>query len=187
MELVLVDKGADWDLDGVASPWRLAEARALADRVTELVDGGHAPGEIVVLMRATTDMRAYEKALERRGLPTYVIGGRGYWSHPQVVDLVSNLRALANPLDEQALYGVLASPLVGASLDALVVLAAASRASQRDPWWLMREPRGELDALEDGDRAALEAVRGLVRGRARALGAVRDRGADRLRPGAQRL
>jgi ATP-dependent exoDNAse (exonuclease V) beta subunit len=156
VELVLVDKGADWDLDGVASPWRLAEARALADRVTELVAAGHALKDIVVLMRATTDMRAYERALERRGLATYVIGGRGYWSHPQIVDLVAYLRALANPRDEESLYGVLASPLVGASLDALVVLAAASRASERDPGWLLREPRGELDALEDEDRGKLE-------------------------------
>ena len=156
VELVLVDKGADWDLDGVASPWRLAEARALADRVTELVAAGHALKDIVVLMRATTDMRAYERALERRGLATYVIGGRGYWSHPQIVDLVAYLRALANPRDEESLYGVLASPLVGASLDALVVLAAASRSSERDPWWLLREPRGELDALEDEDRRKLE-------------------------------
>ena len=102
-------------------------------------------------------MRAYERALEERGLPTYVIGGRGYWSHPQVVDLVAYLRALANPRDEEALYGVLASPLVGVSLDALVVLGATSRASTRDPWWLLREPRGELDGLAAPDRARLEA------------------------------
>ncbi|MGZ4166187.1 MAG: UvrD-helicase domain-containing protein [Solirubrobacteraceae bacterium] len=160
VELVLVDKGADWDQEGVASPWRLAEARTLADRVAELVAAGHALKDIVVLMRATTDMRAYERALERRGLSTYVIGGRGYWSHPQIVDLVAYLRALANPRDEESLYGVLASPLVGASLDALVVLAAASRASERDPWWLLREPRGELDALEEDDRRRLETFTG---------------------------
>src|SRR6201999_4080121 len=127
-----------------AAPWRLAEARALADRVTQLVADGASPREIVVLMRATTDMRASERALEMSGLPTYVIGGRGYWAHPQVVDLVAYLRALANPRDETSLYGVLASPLVGVSLDALVVLAAVSRAPERDPWWLLREPRGEL-------------------------------------------
>jgi ATP-dependent helicase/nuclease subunit A len=155
IELVIVDKGADWALEGLASPWRLAEARALADRVAELAGDGVAPGDIVVLMRATTDMRAYERALERRGLPTYVIGGRGYWSHPQVVDLVSYLRALANPRDEESLYGVLSSPLVGVSLDALVVLAAGARASGRDPWWVLREPGGELEALEDDDRAKL--------------------------------
>jgi ATP-dependent helicase/nuclease subunit A len=156
VELVLVDKAADWENEGVASPWRVAEARTLADRVAELVAAGRAPGEIVVLMRATTDMRAYERALERRGLPTYVIGGRGYWSHPQVVDLVAYLRALANPRDEESLYGVLASPLVGVSLDALVVLAAATRESERDPWWLLREPRGELAGVGEADRARLE-------------------------------
>ena len=92
-----------------------------------LVAPGVRPGDVVVLTRATTDMRAYERALEARGLPTYVIGGRGYWSHPQVLDLVAYLRALANPRDEESLYTVLASPLVGASLDALVVLAGEAR------------------------------------------------------------
>ncbi len=160
VELVLVDKAADWENEGVASPWRVAEARTLADRVAALVAAGNAPAEIVVLMRATTDMRAYERALEHRGLPTYVIGGRGYWSHPQVVDLVAYLRTLANPRDEESLYGVLASPLVGVSLDALVLLAAASRASERDPWWLLREPRGELTGLDEADRARLAAFTG---------------------------
>ena len=155
VELVLVDKGAEWEMEGVASPWRVAEARTLAARVAELVASGWAPADIVVLMRATTDMRAYERALEEHGLPTYVIGGRGYWSHPQVVDLVAYLRALANPRDEEALYGVLASPLVGVSLDTLVILAATGRASQRDPWWLLREPRGELTAIPSADAERL--------------------------------
>ncbi|HEY2258677.1 MAG TPA: UvrD-helicase domain-containing protein, partial [Solirubrobacteraceae bacterium] len=161
VELRLVDKGADWELEGVASPWRLAEARALAQRVAELVAAGAAPGDIVVLIRATTDMRAYERALERRGLPTYVIGGRGYWAHPQIVDMVAYLRALANPRDEEALYSVLASPLVGISLDALVVIGAAARACGRDPWWLLRDPgdAGEaadpLQSLGDEDRRRL--------------------------------
>jgi ATP-dependent exoDNAse (exonuclease V) beta subunit len=154
-ELLLVDKGADWELEGMASPWRLAEARALAGRVGELVDGGTAAGEIVVLLRAMTDVRVYERALERHGLPTYVIGGRGYWDHPQIVDLVAYLRALDNPLDEEALYGLIASPLVGASLDALVLISDAVRESRRDPWSLVRagEPAGSL-AAADADRLA---------------------------------
>ena len=160
VELVLVDKGADWMQDGVASPWRQGEARALADRLTELVAGGVAPAQIVVLIRATTDMRAYERALEERGLPTYVIGGRGYWSHPQVVDLVSYLRVLANPRDEEALYSVLASPLVGASLDALVLLAAAARRCGSDPWSLLRDPADELDGLAAQDVRRLESFAG---------------------------
>ncbi len=147
VELLIADKGADWASEGLAAPWRVAEARALAERVRELVDGDAAPRDVVVLTRATTDLRAYERALEERGIPTYVIGGRGYWSHPQVVDLVAYLRVLANPRDEEALYAVLASPLVGVSVDALVVLAAASRELDRDPWWVVREPDGRLEDL----------------------------------------
>ena len=147
VEIVLADKGADWATDGLASPWRIAEARALAARVRELIDGGAAAGEIVVLNRATTDLRTYERALEDLRIPTYVIGGRGYWAHPQVIDLVAYLRTVANPRDEEALYTVLASPLVGAGFDALVVVGAVSRGSGRDPWSVLQEPDGRLDAL----------------------------------------
>ncbi len=152
VELLIADKGAEWTPDGLCAPWRVAEARALASRVEALVAGGTSPRDVVVLMRATTDMRAYERALEERGIPTYVIGGRGYWSHPQVVDMLGYLRLLANPRDEEALYTVLASPLLGASTDALVLLGAAARGSGRDPWWVMREPEDLLAELSPGDR-----------------------------------
>jgi ATP-dependent helicase/nuclease subunit A len=156
VELLLADKQAEWaDDEGLASPWRLAEARTLAGRIGELVAAGAEPGEIVVLTRASTDLRLYERALEAQGVPTYVIGGRGYWSHPQVLDLVAYLRALANPRDEEALYNVLASPVVGVSRDALVVLAAAAREAERDPWWVLREAAGLLDELGESDREAL--------------------------------
>ena len=152
----VADKGAEWWSEGPAAPRRVAEAQVLADRIGELIDGGAAAGEVVVLLRATTDMRTYERALEERGVPTYVIGGRGYWSHPQVVDLVSYLRTLANPRDEVALYSVLASPLVGVSVDALVMLGAASRRSGRNLCWVIEDPEDLLDGLssEDNERLA---------------------------------
>ena len=103
-----------------------------------------APREIVVLTRATTDLRAYERALEERGVPTYVIGGRGYWAHPQVVDLVCYLRALANPRDEEALYTVLASPLVGCS-------ARRARGPRRGG--ARGQARSVVDAARPGGRA----------------------------------
>ena len=187
MQLLVVDKGADWELEGLASPWRLAEARALADRVAQLVANGARPGDVVVLIRATTDMRAYERAFERRGLPTYVIGGRGYWLHPQVLDMVCYLRALANPLDDESLYTVLASPLVGASIDALVVLAGVAREHATDPWSVLRDGSPELGALDRADRDALARFVDLVRRRARPLGPRRPRGPDRWRVAGNRL
>ncbi len=149
VELLVVDKGEEWAAtEGVASPWRAAEARALARRVRELIDAGAAPEDVVVLTRATTDLRAYERALEEQGIPTYLIGGRGYWSHPQVMDLVAYLRALANPLDEEAYYQLLASPFVGISIDALVLLASARREGA-EPEGLAAEDAERLRAFEE--------------------------------------
>ncbi len=76
----------------------------LAERVAALVSGGRASaGEVAVLLRATGDLEVYERALQLRGLRTLASVG-GFWAHQQVRDLLAYLRALANPLDEDALY-----------------------------------------------------------------------------------
>ena len=147
--------------------WRGAEARLLAHRVAELAGPGgpFAPGEVAVLVRASTDIAVYERALADRGLPTYVAGGRGYFGQQQVGDLRAYLAALANPLDELALYSLLASPLVGASLDALGIVGLRARALGRDVWWALREAFGAdgdgsgglSEALGEADRARIGA------------------------------
>jgi ATP-dependent helicase/nuclease subunit A len=132
---------------GVAA-WRAAEARLLARRIGELT-GDDAPYElsdVVILLRATTSASVYERALEERGIATHVLGGRGYWSQQQVGDLRAYLAALANPLDELALYSALASPLGDVSLDGLVLLGRCTAASRRGA-------RDVLEALGQSDRA----------------------------------
>jgi ATP-dependent exoDNAse (exonuclease V) beta subunit len=125
--------------------WRACEARLLAKRIDELVrkngDGALSCtwGDVAILMRAATDMPLYERALNERGIPTYAAGARGYFSQQQIGDLRAYLAALANPLDGVALYSMLASPLVGASLDALTLIRLHSRRAQRDPWWALRD------------------------------------------------
>jgi len=133
-----------------ATVWRAAEARLLAKRLHELVgsDGPYTYSDCVMLFRATTHMGVYERALEERGIPTHVLGGRGYWAQQQVADLRAYLAALANPLDELALHSVLASPLGGLSLDTLVVLAAQSkRSGPGGIWRVMAADEEVADAL----------------------------------------
>jgi ATP-dependent exoDNAse (exonuclease V) beta subunit len=122
-----------------AHPWRAAEARLLAARVSELVEAGEVrPGEVAVLARAGGDLQVFERALQQRGLRTLAAIG-DFWARQQVRDLVAYLRALANPLDEEALYGALASPLAGCSLDSLALVARAARDARRPAWELTRE------------------------------------------------
>jgi ATP-dependent helicase/nuclease subunit A len=148
------------DRDGWGTLWRQAEARMLAGRIAELVaSGGARAGEIVVLLRSTGDLDLFDRALALRGLRTLAAVG-AFWGQQQIADLLSYLRALANPLDELALHSALASPLGGCSLDALALLAGAARRRRRGLW----ETAGLLLAGEDielaeelggGDRAAL--------------------------------
>jgi ATP-dependent exoDNAse (exonuclease V) beta subunit len=120
VELLVTDKSS---FAGAPEHWRQGEAQRIALRVRELVDSGEAdPGEIVVLFAAGTDAEQYEEALRREGLPTYRATGRGYFGQQQVVDLLAYLRLLHNRYDDVALATVLASPFVGVSNDALVLL-----------------------------------------------------------------
>jgi ATP-dependent helicase/nuclease subunit A len=131
-----------------APRWRQAEARLLAQRVAELVESGMAQaGDVAVLLRAVGDLEVYERALKDRGLSTLATVG-GFWGGQQVGDLLAYLRALANPLDELALYGTLASPLVGVSSDGLALLGGAAKASRRGVWETLRQI-GE-DPADDG-------------------------------------
>jgi ATP-dependent helicase/nuclease subunit A len=124
VELLVTDKAT---YSGTETHWRKAEARHIARRVRELVDSGEAaPGEIVLLFAAGTDARLYEEELRAAGLPTFRATGRDYYHQQQVVDLLAYLRLLHNRYDDEALVTVLASPFVGVSNDALVLLRRAA-------------------------------------------------------------
>jgi ATP-dependent helicase/nuclease subunit A len=134
-------------------PHVVAEARALARRLRELVDAGEAGrGDIVVLLRAFTHVDAYEEALARAGLDPYVVGGRGYWSQQQVEDMLRLLSTIANPLDDEMLLGALASPACDASPDALWLLRRAATEG-RHLWptleWRFGDSERKPDPLEE--------------------------------------
>jgi ATP-dependent exoDNAse (exonuclease V) beta subunit len=125
-----------------AADWREAEAFALARRIRELVDGGRAcPGQVAVLLRGMGDIDCYEQALRAHGLDTVASAG-SFWARQEVADLLAYLRALADPGDELALYGALASPPVGLSSDSLALLARAARARECSVWEVIRHSDG---------------------------------------------
>jgi ATP-dependent exoDNAse (exonuclease V) beta subunit len=180
VELLVTDRDGWSDDEGLpvhdfgdvvqrAALWRIAEARMLAQRVRDLLDSSrYAPSDVVVLLRAAGDIGTFERALEDQDVPTYLVGGRGYWSHPQVRDLVAWLAVVANPDDTLRLYEVLASPLTGASSGALVLLAEAAAGLQRTPWWALREAvdgdgsGGLLERMEPGDAERTAALARLL-------------------------
>ncbi len=153
VELLVSDKRSYRD---AGENWREGEAQAIARRVRDLVDNGAAaPGEIVLLFAAGTDAERYEAALRAAGLPTYRATGRGYFGQQQVVDLLRYLRLLHNRYDDEALVSVLASPFVGLSNDALVLIR---RHAGRRPLYTGIE-RSLPDALSDTDARLVRAFK----------------------------
>jgi ATP-dependent exoDNAse (exonuclease V) beta subunit len=132
-------------LDATTPPHYLAEARFLAKRLRDLAAEGVPRGEMVILLRAFTHLDAYEDSLARAGLRPYVVGGRGYWSQQQVSDICALLAVLANPLDDQALFGALASPACGASPDTLWLLRKAA-GEKRQVWPTLEHAVGAREA-----------------------------------------
>lgn len=108
------------------------EGKIIATRIQSLIgqtipDRGKARaigyGDIIVLLRDRTHVRAYETALRDAHIP-YVGAGRGtFLDGLEVRDIVQLLTLLITPFDNLALATVLRSPIFGASNDDLMALA----------------------------------------------------------------
>ncbi|HEU5064043.1 MAG TPA: UvrD-helicase domain-containing protein [Solirubrobacterales bacterium] len=185
VELLLTGRDG-WDEEGIelepaidgATPFNcLAEARSVAERLRELADQGVPRGEMVVLLRAFTHLDAYEDSLERAGLRPYVVGGRGYWSQQQVADVCALLAVVANPLDDHALFGALASPACAVAPDTLWLLRRAA-GKRRHVWPAVERAAGAGEAeLVDPERleGIPEAERELLARFVATIGALRER------------
>ncbi len=124
---------------------RLGEARTIAAFLKQRLLGDVRPeiydhrsqsrralkeGDIALLFRATRDIYLYEDALAEEGLAFYNASGRGFFTRPEVLDLVNALRAVANPEDAVAVVGVLRSPMFAVSDVSLFWLAQV-----QGTWW----------------------------------------------------
>ncbi len=94
-----------WESEACA---RLIAAELLTDHLQDLL--AHPTPPIAILLRRRTHLQHYEAALRRFGVPFVVAQGVGFWTRPEVVDLVNTLHALATGTPA-SIVGMLRSPL----------------------------------------------------------------------------
>jgi ATP-dependent helicase/nuclease subunit A len=195
--LLTVDRKKEWEApecglpmvrDDPSSGSKVAEARRLATRLRELVEAGEDPSEIVVLLRAFTHVATVDRALAEAGLDPYVVGGRGFWSQQQIEDLRCLLAVISNPLDDEALFGALASPACAVLPDTLWLLrrvatepADGGRERYLHVWPLLGDlVEGREPHVGDAEPAKLIPAEEMerLRGFAAALGELRGRGTE---------
>ncbi len=148
----------------------LDEAAWIADRIVSAWTHGH-DGDIdtipveerpttAVLIRVRAQIPAIEVALRARGVPVDVVGLGGLLDTPEVRDVVSTLRVLADPADGAALLRLLTGPRWRLGPRDLVALYRRARdiaASRRNAGALTADQLDEAalaEALDDlGDSA----------------------------------
>jgi ATP-dependent helicase/nuclease subunit A len=115
------------------------EARLLALRLAELKNLRHEIWDaekklfravewrdMTVLLRAPSGKaEIFAKQFERAGIPLVVERG-GFYSSSEILDLLSLLQLLDNPLQDVSCIAVLRSPLVGLSMDELAEIRLAA-------------------------------------------------------------
>ena len=83
-------------------------------------------GEFAVLYRTNSQSRAIEDALRKRDIPYRIYGGLSFYQRKEIKDVLSYLRLVINPKDEEALKRIINFPARGigqTTIDKLVVAA----------------------------------------------------------------
>ena len=83
-------------------------------------------GSFAVLYRTNSQSRAIEDALRKRDIPYRIYGGLSFYQRKEIKDLLSYLRLVINPKDEEALIRIINFPARGigqTTIDRLTVTA----------------------------------------------------------------
>jgi DNA helicase-2/ATP-dependent DNA helicase PcrA len=145
---------ADWLIEELAA--RRAAASDLALR------------DFAILYRTNAQSRAFEEVLRRRAIPYRLVGAVRFYDRREVRDIMSYLKLIANPADDEAFRRAVAVPRRGVGETTVDVLAERGRAEGLPILEVARRP-DLLSGLRPAARAALGEFAALVaRLRARA-------------------
>jgi len=108
-----------------------AEAEMVARRLAALLASGVRGGDVAILLRRTTNLDAFRRALLRARIPHLVHRGRGFHEAREVLDLLALLAAVVEPDDALSFAALLRSPLGPVSDDGITLLAQSGGLDQR--------------------------------------------------------
>jgi ATP-dependent DNA helicase UvrD/PcrA len=159
--LVARPGAADGEVRAALLADQFAEAAFVADQVVRAHERGLPDGswpdwrDVAVLVRSKRLLGPLREALEQRGVPVEVVGLSGLLETPEIVDLVSTLRVVADPGANVALARLLLGPRWRIGPRHLVRLA---RWASRHNWGLKDELPGEDPDPGDVSFALAEAL-----------------------------
>ena len=157
------------------APTELEEAQSVVQKMIRLRKEKNIPWkEMAILYRSNILSRPFELALMQavwekegswvRGIPFEVFGGTEFYERAEIKDLISYLRVVANPMDQEALLRIINTPRRGISDKTLDLLTQYNRQRGIPLWNLLEEIASPLssDLKNDLSDKAIASIRSFV-------------------------
>jgi DNA helicase II / ATP-dependent DNA helicase PcrA len=139
------------------------EAEFVAEEIVTLGSGPRALDyrEIAVLYRTNSQSRALEESLRKRAIPYRLVGAVRFYDRREIRDLMSYLKLIANPADDEAFLRAVSVPRRGLGDATLESLATIARDAGR-PMLEIASDSARLASLRPAARQALADFSSLV-------------------------
>lgn len=140
------------------------EGYAVAGKINEMRMRNYDYADFAILYRTNAQSRILEEALRKRGIPYKIYGGLSFYQRKEVKDVISYLRLIINPHDEEALKRVINYPARGIGDTTLNKLTAAATEHNVSLWTVLNDPIGYALPVNSGTAKKLSDFRELITG-----------------------
>lgn len=131
------------------------EARQVADAIEQDQRKGISSDEIAVLVRASSQMRAFEERFNAFGISYRVVGGPRFYERMEIRDAMAYLRLINQPDDDLAFERIINMPKRGLGPKTIQDLQIAGRAMRRSLFFTT-EQLVQTDELKPAARLTLK-------------------------------
>ena len=119
----------------------------LRDRVRE---GSGKWSDAAILYRTNNQSQALENSLRQRGIPYLIYKGSSFYDHKEVKDMLSYIRLIINPRDDEAFKRIINTPARGIGDTTVARIEAIAQEKQKSMWEAVDTmvERTPVDAVE---------------------------------------
>ena len=148
----LIDRNTDrlgkelWTDGGEGDPIRvysgyndLDEARFIAERTQEWIDGGGSPEDVAVLYRSNAQSRVLEEAMLRAQIPYRIYGGVRFFERVEIKNALAYMRLMHDRHSDPAFERVVNTPTRGIGDKTVESVRGLARSRQISMWQACKE------------------------------------------------
>lgn len=112
----------------------LDEARFVAERIQQWVEGGERRSDVAILYRSNAQSRVFEEIFISMRMPYRVYGGLRFFERAEIKDALAYLRLCSNPNDDASLDRIINQPPRGIGERTLDIIRNAAKEQNSSLW-----------------------------------------------------